>query len=250
MRRASTLQLPHLVFIFLMPQSATWTPRTGCHFSTAAGSRLSIARDTSAAGPARAAWHWFRAARAGPEWRCSAESTLAGPLVLDDAEAVTPPEEVVALAADHLAFGLARLGLEPARWRLIQPSLPITASRTRHRSPQGRGHPHPAVRRIDAEVQVLDVLADDLDGQPADVDLVLLSTHSGSSPAPGPGRPGVVIPEHGLDRELHLLDLERIAAPVVLPARPHRVIDGEGQCLVPAEVVVERPLRRGVERLG
>ena len=36
----------------------------------------------------------------------------------------------MALAADHLAFGLARLGGKPRLCRLIQPSLSITARRT------------------------------------------------------------------------------------------------------------------------
>ena len=39
-RRASVLQLPHLVFIFLTPQSSTVTPSASCHFAISGGSGL------------------------------------------------------------------------------------------------------------------------------------------------------------------------------------------------------------------
>ena len=92
----------------------------------------------------------------------------------------------MALAAHHLPPRLARLVREPG-------PLPLDpAQLADHRQPDGvirdgqrRGHPHAAVRRIDAEVQVLDGLADDLHRQAADGDLAALSIHSGSSPGSG-----------------------------------------------------------------
>src|ERR1017187_8460872 len=49
-----------------------------------------------------------------------------------------------------------------------------------------RRHPHASVRRVNSEVQVLDVLPNDFDPHAPDHDVMLLSTHSGSSRVPEP----------------------------------------------------------------
>ena len=112
-----------------------------------------------------------RAARAVPSSCCSRRLTVGRSVVLDHIEPVAPAPEVVAFAGDHLALRLAVLLLEcgllapdPAQARDDgQPhGLIIEAQR--------RGHAHPPVRRVDAHVEVLDVLAHDLDGDPADFD--------------------------------------------------------------------------------
>ena len=90
-------------------------------------------------------------------------TTLGGPLARDHAEPIPPAEEVVALAADHLAFGLAGLcgearplALDPAELADDRQTDRIVGHRERH------GHAHAAVRRVDAQMQVLDGLADDV----------------------------------------------------------------------------------------
>ena len=55
-----------------------------------------------------------------------------------------------------------------------------------HQAPR---HPHPAVGRINAEVQVLDGLADDRDPHAPDRNLARLNTHSGSLPIRAACRP-------------------------------------------------------------
>jgi len=98
------------------------------------------------------------------------------PRLFSDTQAVAPPPQIVTFAADHLALGLARLGLEPGPLALDPAELPDD------RQPYGiighrqrRRHPHAAVRRVDAEVQVLNGLPDDGNFQAADGDLAVLS---------------------------------------------------------------------------
>ena len=90
----------------------------------------------------------------------------AGPIAIYDAEAVALPKKVVALAANYLPLGLPRLGFE------FRPLAVDPAELADHRKPDGviahpqrRRHAHAAVRRVDAEMQVLDALPDDLDRQ-------------------------------------------------------------------------------------
>jgi hypothetical protein len=46
--------------------------------------------------------------------------------------------------------------------------------------PQGNGYPHPASRRIDSQMQVLDALPDYVNRNPMDDDPLTLNTHSDS----------------------------------------------------------------------
>jgi len=91
----------------------------------------------------------------------------------------------VALAAYHLALGLPRL-LSESRPLPLDP-----AEFADHRQPHGliahrprRGPAHAPVRRIDAQVQVLDGLPDHVHRKVANADLSPLNNHSDSSLAP------------------------------------------------------------------
>jgi hypothetical protein len=89
----------------------------------------------------------------------------------------------VAFTADNLTSCLPGLGsefgllaLDPAQaCDNCQPNRFIV-------DPQGRRHTYAAIRRIDAKVQIADVLTDDLHLYPADRDLLLVlalsSTHA------------------------------------------------------------------------
>ena len=86
------------------------------------------------------------------------------PRVLDEAQAIAVAEEIMALAADHLTFGLSCLAFK-SRPLALDP-----AELADHREPNGvvihrqrSGHAHPSVRGINAQVKVLDRLADDVD---------------------------------------------------------------------------------------
>ena len=133
---------------------------------------MQLLRDTSAATPVRVARRSAPGAH-GDRWRpCCAAPPWPAPSCSITREPIAPPQEIVALAADHLPLGLARLGFK-LRLLSLDP-----AQLADHRQPhcviadrQGCRHPHPAVGWIDAEVQVLDGLADDLNRQAADRDL-------------------------------------------------------------------------------
>jgi hypothetical protein len=104
-------------------------------------------------------------------------------MAFHDTQAIPPSEEIVALATNHLPFGLPRLCIEFRPLALDPPELPD--DRQPHRvigHCQWNCHPHPTIGRVDSEVQVLDGLADDLNLHPADRDRVPLSIHSDSSP--------------------------------------------------------------------
>ena len=101
--------------------------------------------------------------------------------MLDHSQAIPSSEEIVSLAADQLPSRLARLVRESG-------ALPFDPAKLPHhgkaggmiRDGQGRGHADAAVRRVNAEVQVLDRRADDLNRQTADDDLSAFSIHFGS----------------------------------------------------------------------
>src|ERR1017187_3770354 len=89
------------------------------------------------------------------------------------------------LTTDHLPFGLARLGFElrplafhPRQFTDHGEAYRVIADAERSR------HPHPPVRRVKSQVQVLDVLPNDFDPHAPDHHVMLLSTHSGSSRVP------------------------------------------------------------------
>jgi hypothetical protein len=117
------------------------------------------------------------------------QDNLDGAVVVNDAEPVSPPEKVMALAADHFAGGLARLTRKSGP--LAFDPAELADDRKAHRfvaDSDWRGYPYPAMRGINPQVQVLDVLADNLNRQATDGDLVRLNTHSGFSPVQGVGR--------------------------------------------------------------
>jgi len=111
------------------------------------------------------------------------QKNLGRPFVGNHQETTTPPEEVVALTADHLSLGLARLGLVS---RPLTPDPPELADdRQPHRviaDPARNSHPNPTVGWVDAKVEVLDVLPDDLNREAPDGELMSFNTHADSSP--------------------------------------------------------------------
>ena len=89
----------------------------------------------------------------------------------DDIQPVAPTLEVVALTGDELAARLAILSPKPGALS------PNPGQPGDHRQPhrvvveaQGRGNAHPSLGRVDTQVQVLDVLADDFNGDTADLE--------------------------------------------------------------------------------
>src|ERR1035437_3956035 len=216
MRRASMLQVPHRVFIFLTPHSATLTPKTACHFSMSGGISSLICWllggfevhsdapgfDVASAPPG---FHLLDAPLGDPntqnrlpfldERRNQFLDLLAIPLVqnpfalpgigfwphmkfelglvaqlnagcaivFDYPQTIPSAQEIMALAADHLTRGLTGL------WLKLRPLAFDPAECTDHLQPhrvvahpERRGHAHATVRRIDAEVQILDALAEHL----------------------------------------------------------------------------------------
>jgi hypothetical protein len=101
--------------------------------------------------------------------------------VLDHVQPVTPALKVMALAGNVISQGLAillpKLGLaptDPAQARNDgQPDCVLMES-------QRRGHAHAAVRRVNAHMEVLDVLVDDLNGYAAHINAMPPSNHAGS----------------------------------------------------------------------
>src|SRR5262245_29230655 len=97
-------------------------------------------------------------------------------------QAITPSQEIVALSPDHLSLGLPGLRIKSCALTFDPPEL--ADDRAAHRivgHPERRGHTYPTCWWVDAEMQVLDRLADNLNLQPADRDNLAISIHSGSS---------------------------------------------------------------------
>ena len=88
---------------------------------------------------------------------------------LDDAEPPAPSPDVMGFSGDHLAFGLAGRVLE-LLLLLLDPRQALDDSEAHPVLAEvpGSGDTDPAGRRVDADVQVLDVLVDNLDVDPAD----------------------------------------------------------------------------------
>ena len=133
------------------------------------------------------------------------------------------------------------------------------------------GDSHPAIRRIDAEVQVLDVLAHHLDGHAADREVVRFSSHAGSSPGRESGRPVHPGQPSGSGRSsswtrlapplrlepgsmaaliavLTFLVLNGLAHASRLAGCAHCRVHRQRQRLVLVQVVVQRPLGWRVQR--
>jgi hypothetical protein len=92
-------------------------------------------------------------------------------------------KKIVTLAADHLAFRLPGLGRK-RRSPLFDPAQ-LADHRQSDRAVidgQRRRYPHPAVRRIYSKVQIFYILADNLHGQAAYMDLVMINIHLDSLP--------------------------------------------------------------------
>ena len=101
-----------------------------------------------------------------------------GPVRLDYIQPVAPSLEVVALARDEFTPRLAVLSLE-LRPLPANPGQPGDHGQP-HRvvvEAQWRGDPDSSLWGVDAQVQVLDILADDLDLDAADLDAGAVSTH-------------------------------------------------------------------------
>jgi len=110
-----------------------------------------------------------------------AHNNPAVPIAIDDAEAISLPEKIMTLAADHFAGGLPRLSFKSGPVSLNPTELADHGQPHRFvADPQRRGNAHAAVGRVDAKMQVLDVLADYLDPQAVDRDLSSLSSHADS----------------------------------------------------------------------
>src|ERR1051325_8307768 len=89
------------------------------------------------------------------------------------------------LTADHFPLGLARLFFK-SRLLSFDPA-EFANHRQPHRviaHPQRHGYAHPSLRRIHAQMEVLDRLAHNLNPQTVHGDLAALNTHFGSSPVP------------------------------------------------------------------
>jgi hypothetical protein len=101
--------------------------------------------------------------------------------MFDHSQAIPSPQEIVGFAAHHVSSRLTRLLCESGALTFDPAKLPRNGNADGViRDGQWRGHAHTTVRRVHTEVQVLDGLADDLNGQAADHDLAALSIHAGS----------------------------------------------------------------------
>lgn len=105
----------------------------------------------------------------------------------DEAQPAAGAEQIVCFTADHLPLGLAGLLLE-ATALLADPAQAVDDGHAHrfvvHR--QRSRNPHPAFRRVHAQMQVLDVLAHHFDAEACNLQAVTLSRHADSSPAPVP----------------------------------------------------------------
>ncbi len=117
--------------------------------------------------------------------------------VVDDIEQVTASLVVVALTAHIFARGLALLRGE-LRLLALDPGQSGDGKEAYRFviDAQWCGHPDASGRWIDAEMQVLDVLANHIDDQAIDGDLVPLSTHLDSSQSPISDLSAHHLPEH------------------------------------------------------
>jgi len=102
---------------------------------------------------------------------------------LDDLQPVPNTPDVVRLPRGHLAGALALGGskpftllLDPGQPRNHGEAYPVVVELG------WRGNPHPAQRWVDADVQVLDVLVDDVDVDAANGQVGTSGTHAAPSP--------------------------------------------------------------------
>ena len=101
---------------------------------------------------------------------------------MNSPQPVALTEKVMTLAVYHFALRLARLGLEMRPLAFDPAELADDCQADcLVADPEWCSHPYPAMRRIDPQVQVLDVLSDNMNRQATDGDLVGLSIHSGFS---------------------------------------------------------------------
>jgi hypothetical protein len=102
--------------------------------------------------------------------------------MLDDSQPITSSLKVVALARDHFALGLARL-LSKRFLLASDPSQLGNDSQTNYLVIDKHGYcnPHPTGRRIHAQVQVFDSLSHYFYSKAANLQVMSLSTHAGSS---------------------------------------------------------------------
>jgi hypothetical protein len=71
-----------------------------------------------------------------------------------------------------LSIEAGSLPLDPTQLSNYGPPHSVVAD------PNWRGHPHASVRRVHTQVQILDLLADNLDAQALNGDLTSLSIHA------------------------------------------------------------------------
>src|SRR5439155_22668386 len=140
--------------------------------------------------------------------------------------------------------------LNLARWRLIQLSLPITASRTASsmiaKGAATRTRPlggyTPRCRFLMGWRTTSTASPPTVICHRSVVTLILHQVEDALSER--------LVRQHRLHGVSDLLFLYLVPAPTVLVGHAHGVIHLGRQCLVLAKAVVERPLRGGVERIG
>src|ERR671910_591286 len=100
-------------------------------------------------------------------------------MVVDHLEPITLSQEKVAFTTHHFALGLPWLTIESSSLAFNPSQLADhRKSDSVIRNSQRRCHSNATMRRINTEMEVLDVLSDDLHGQPIDGYFVLLSSHA------------------------------------------------------------------------
>src|SRR5688572_15786766 len=123
-------------------------------------------------GPVRGRWNVQRDCLGATEAYTGAVSTVA------HSQPIPPPQEVMTLTRDHLARRLPCLVCE---CRLLPPDPAQTGNNSQSHGVVAqaarRSYAYTAGRRIDAKMQVLDILSYDLDAKAAYQQLVATSTH-------------------------------------------------------------------------
>ena len=184
MRRASGWQVPQRVFILLMRASATGAPTRGSHLASSAGNLSRSCRRVPALQHGVPRIPVGTGTNGQLHGRVIQQPNRLRASALYESQPVTPTLVIMTLAAYHLPLGLANLLLEFG----LPPPNPAQACS--NGQPHGVvvqvqrcGHTHPAARRVDAQMEVLDVLADDLHRYAAHVDAaaVDVSSHAGPS---------------------------------------------------------------------
>ena len=177
----SGLQVPHFVFIRRTIQFGSSTSSSGAHL---VDYRRNCALELVSI-PLGEPSQSSISVSAGADVKC--EAVIAAQLdatpsaILNNSEAVRPPPHVVGLAIDHLALALPGLILD----LLALPAYPArretTARRMASSSSDGRsGDANTSKRRVDADVEILDLLANDVDIEIGDADDRGASSHLGS----------------------------------------------------------------------